>query len=260
MFSRKLRITPTFALFLSIGIHGSLYCLFSTGESCSFNKDTPIPIEIVYPEIKKEQTPICEEKPAVKKNSHIPLKKQHILAPVPRLIAKKDNMPEALPKVNPLYVEKSADTNESEPVLVPVSQGKPTIPGAFPPAVDQPMGSNIASGYGSGNENLLTSGNSGNNSAAIAIIKEAFPLYKTNPPPVYPPVARKRGYKGVVVLSVFVDENGRVKSLRVFNSSGYSILDDAALDSVKKWIFKPGMKGEKKAAMWVRVPIRFELN
>ena len=92
------------------------------------------------------------------------------------------------------------------------------------------------------------------------VVIEAVPLYKVNPLPEYPRIARKRGYQGTVVLEVLVDQNGRVGDLRLFTSSGYSILDKKAMASVKGWLFEPGMKGDKKVDMWVRVPVRFELK
>lgn len=92
------------------------------------------------------------------------------------------------------------------------------------------------------------------------VVIEAVPLYKVNPLPEYPRMARKRGYQGTVVLEVLVDQNGRVGDLRLFTSSGYSILDRKAMASVKRWLFEPGMKGDKKVDMWVRVPVRFELK
>lgn len=90
-------------------------------------------------------------------------------------------------------------------------------------------------------------------------VREAAPLYRVNPPPEYPGIARKRGYQGTVVLEVLVDQNGRVGDLRLFASSGHSILDRSAMASVKGWLFEPGMKWGKKIDMWVRVPVRFEL-
>ena len=92
------------------------------------------------------------------------------------------------------------------------------------------------------------------------VVREAVPLYKVNPPPEYPRLARKRGYQGTVVLEVMVDQNGRVGDLRLFTSSGHSILDKKAMASVKEWLFEPAMKGDKKLDMWVRVPVRFELK
>ncbi len=99
-----------------------------------------------------------------------------------------------------------------------------------------------------------------NNISKATIIKTAIPLYKLNPRPEYPRLARKRGYQGTVVLDVLVDKNGRVSDLKLATSSKYPILDKKAMASVKKWIFEPGKKGNNKVDMWVKVPIRFELK
>ena len=92
------------------------------------------------------------------------------------------------------------------------------------------------------------------------IIREAKPMYLKNSAPQYPRIARKRGFQGTVVLEVRVDKDGSVGELRLFASSGHKILDRAAMASVKDWLFEPGMRGNEKVEMWVRVPIRFQLN
>ena len=89
---------------------------------------------------------------------------------------------------------------------------------------------------------------------------EATPLYRRNPVPEYPLIARKRGYQGTVVLEVLVDREGKVKDLTLSASSGYSVLDQAALTSVKAWLFDPGTRGGDKVEMWVKVPVRFQLE
>ena len=61
-------------------------------------------------------------------------------------------------------------------------------------------------------------------------------------------------------LDVLVNKDGKVLDLKVYRSSGYALLDRAATSSVKHWLFEPGMIGEEKVNMWVRVPIRFELK
>jgi len=94
----------------------------------------------------------------------------------------------------------------------------------------------------------------------VQTILEARPIYRINPPPSYPIIARKRGYQGNVVLEVLIDKTGKVQDLRIFSSSGHSILDKTAISSVKKWLFEPGMIGNDKIEMWVRVPIRFQLK
>jgi protein TonB len=62
------------------------------------------------------------------------------------------------------------------------------------------------------------------------------------------------------VLSVYVDAQGRAANLWLLESSGFRVLDNSALDAVKKWSFEPGRKGDTKVAMWVNVPVRFELQ
>ena len=94
----------------------------------------------------------------------------------------------------------------------------------------------------------------------VEVEPEIRPIYLENPEPEYPGLARKRGYQGTVVLEVLVNRNGRVKDLRVFASSGYQILDRAAMASVKKWVFEPGISGKEKVEMWVRIPVRFQLR
>jgi protein TonB len=91
-------------------------------------------------------------------------------------------------------------------------------------------------------------------------VQEATPLYRQNPVPEYPVIARSRGYQGTVVLDVLVSREGKVKDLTLSVSSGHSVLDQAALASVKGWLFDPGTRGGEKVDMWVKVPVRFQLE
>jgi protein TonB len=92
------------------------------------------------------------------------------------------------------------------------------------------------------------------------VFRKARPLYRQNPPPHYPRTARRRGHEGIVVLEVKVLKDGTVGDLRVHASSGHAVLDQAAVKSVRKWLFEPGLQGDQKVDMWVRVPIRFEIE
>ncbi|NLA74653.1 MAG: energy transducer TonB [Deltaproteobacteria bacterium] len=91
-------------------------------------------------------------------------------------------------------------------------------------------------------------------------ITEAEPLYRVNPEPPYPKMARRRGYQGTVLLSVLVNKEGRAENIWVFESSGYNILDNAALEAVKEWLFEPGKQGNKPVDVWVEVPVKFEIK
>ncbi|HSQ84094.1 MAG TPA: energy transducer TonB, partial [Desulfobacterales bacterium] len=94
----------------------------------------------------------------------------------------------------------------------------------------------------------------------LKTIHEAIPIYRSNPSPKYPRIARMRGHQGNVLLDVLVNKDGKVHDLKIFKSSGYPLLDNAATSTVKHWLFESGMIGSEKVDMWVRVPIRFELK
>jgi protein TonB len=94
----------------------------------------------------------------------------------------------------------------------------------------------------------------------LIVVKEAVPLYRENPAPRYPKMAKKRGYQGTVLLSVYVTKEGKVDELWLFKSSGYKILDNAALEAVKDWTFEPGRQGDEPVDMWVEIPVVFEIK
>jgi TonB family protein len=96
--------------------------------------------------------------------------------------------------------------------------------------------------------------------ASLSNYELAYPDYKVNPKPHYPYVARRRGYEGIVVLKVLVMEDGRVGEIRIEESSGFEILDEAAIKSVRKWVFSPAKRNGIPVSSWVKIPIRFELN
>ena len=87
-----------------------------------------------------------------------------------------------------------------------------------------------------------------------------YPDYGVNPKPDYPRIAKRHGYEGLVVLNVFVMESGSVGKVELKKSSGYDVLDNSALDAVRKWTFIPGKKNGRPVPSWVVVPIRFDLT
>jgi len=91
-------------------------------------------------------------------------------------------------------------------------------------------------------------------------ITYALPNYKQNSPPKYPLLARRRNYQGTALLEVLVTREGKVGSVRLARSSGFEMLDRAAIKGVRKWLFHPGKRGDEVVEMWVKVPIRFQLR
>jgi TonB family protein len=88
----------------------------------------------------------------------------------------------------------------------------------------------------------------------------AYPLYKENAPPVYPEIARVRGYEGIVLVFAEILPDGRVGKIKIRKSSGYAILDQSAIKAVKPWKFEPAKKSGSPFTAWVELPIKFILN
>jgi TonB family protein len=55
--------------------------------------------------------------------------------------------------------------------------------------------------------------------------------------PDYPPIAKAAGVQGTVVLQATIGKDGRIEHLHVI--SGPPMLQQAALDAVKRWTYKP---------------------
>ena len=96
--------------------------------------------------------------------------------------------------------------------------------------------------------------------ATPPVLQEATPEYDKNPVPEYPRRARQLGFEGTVVLNVRINQKGGVEDVKIVVSSGYSLLDQSALRSVKAWLFKPGRRGDQPVAAWVQVPVRYTLE
>jgi len=91
-------------------------------------------------------------------------------------------------------------------------------------------------------------------------ISEAKPDYLKNPAPEYPQAARRRRQEGVVILTAFIDKSGNALKVIIEKSSGHRLLDEAALNAVRKWRFRPGQLGNIPVESTVRVPVRFDLK
>jgi TonB family protein len=66
------------------------------------------------------------------------------------------------------------------------------------------------------------------------------PRQTYKPDPEYPWICRKRHQEGTVLLSVGTNAEGHVIKMSLLKSSGYAALDEAALNTIKSWIFAEG--------------------
>lgn len=87
----------------------------------------------------------------------------------------------------------------------------------------------------------------------------------TDPEPIsiespfrYPVGLWDAGVEGEVVVMVHVTEVGAVDSVYVVESSGRPAFDSAAVDGARELEFAPGRRGDRRIAMWARLPVRFQ--
>ncbi|MEX0803705.1 MAG: energy transducer TonB [Candidatus Binatia bacterium] len=114
------------------------------------------------------------------------------------------------------------------------------------------------SGLGRGSKGEGTGG--GGLGSGEALSGLARPLGGYQVKPRYPESARRAGAQGVTLLRVRVLENGRVGEVVVDQSAGFRDLDFAAAAAVKKWLFEPARRGKEPVAVWVLLPVRFQLQ
>lgn len=76
--------------------------------------------------------------------------------------------------------------------------------------------------------------------------------------PVYPEEARKAGIEGTVVVEATTDERGRVQSVRVLKS--IPMLDKAAIDAVKQWVYEPMVIDGEPKGITFTTTCRFSLE
>ncbi len=86
------------------------------------------------------------------------------------------------------------------------------------------------------------------------------PKIITSARPVYPRVARESGWEGTVIVRTLITTNGIPSELKIRQSCGHPTLDEAALNAVKSWTFRPAKNGNIPITKWVDIPIKFDLN
>ena len=84
--------------------------------------------------------------------------------------------------------------------------------------------------------------------------------YLNNPRPAYPPLSRRLGEEGKVMLRVRVAADGHALTVDVDKSSNFPRLDEAARQAVSRWRFVPARRGDEAVEASVIVPMVFRLD
>jgi protein TonB len=84
--------------------------------------------------------------------------------------------------------------------------------------------------------------------------------YLQNPAPAYPPISRRLGEQGKVLVRVLIGADGAPQKAELRQSSGFDRLDQAALATAMRWRYVPGKRAGVPEAMWFTVPMIFVLE
>ncbi|MDG4596393.1 MAG: energy transducer TonB [Candidatus Contendobacter sp.] len=106
-------------------------------------------------------------------------------------------------------------------------------------------------GSGSGLQGIAPDGRDAGDS-------QPTPAYQ--PKPTYPAFARRLGHEGRVVIRIQVLSSGAVAAASIERSSGYAVLDEAALATIKRWRFRPAQRAGQPVDATLNVPITFKLQ
>ena len=133
-----------------------------------------------------------------------------------------------------------------------------------PPSSGPGAGGGIGSGYGGG----VGSGRGGGVGPGIGGgigggvfragggVSAPQLIYRVEPE--YTEEARKAKYQGTVVLYCVVDIHGAVRNIRVVRSLGLG-LDEKAVNAVRQWKFKSGMKDGRPVPVAASIEVTFRL-
>ncbi len=194
--------------------------------SVELQKPTP-PAPVVVPEPPKpEPVKQVESKPVAKPIT----KKVEAPSPIKQDVTPPPAVVETPQKV--IAIEPKADTTPHEVVQAPPPIEKPKPPEPSPADVDNALGE-----YG-------------------GLLGRAIAKHKS-----YPKVAQMRGWEGEVMLDLKIDGSGNVLTAKVRESSGHEVLDNQALEMVRKASpFPAPPEALRSRTFNISVPISFKLE
>jgi protein TonB len=90
------------------------------------------------------------------------------------------------------------------------------------------------------------------------VVNDVEPQVTFRVEPKYPDLARSAGVEGAVLVLALVDRNGLVARSEIRHS--VPMLDEAALEAVRRWKFMPALASGHPVAVWVAIRLRFSLH
>jgi protein TonB len=219
------RRTTLVAFFIATTAHAGVYQHFSALTSSPSPSSVPSPVVSVS--LVAAPASVIEPEPQPQPQP------QPVVTPPPKPVAK---VPVPKPSPEPAKKKRIA---KPEPKATPVAQLQPVeVAASRVPAVEtEPAMVDLP-----------------------VILPRADAAYLKNPPPKYPRTMLRRGIEGTVLVSAQVFDDGRCHNVKLKESSGHRLLDEAALAAVKSWQFIPARKGDMNIVAWVDIPIDFRIT
>jgi protein TonB len=239
---------------LSLGVHVGFFLWLSVTRAIPAPAPRPVEMEIIA----AKPRPIVEEK--------------------------KPEPPKPIEKPKPVKVARNLPPPPKDPppppkVVTPPPPNQPPPPKAAPPppiniglSLDSttkaggfaaPVGNTL---YGKAADRAADP-NASKPYAAPPAGPKFVPSYKVTEPPsvvsevkaVYPEAARKEGLETQVLMQIAIDTDGHVTTARVLQSAGHGF-DEAALEAIRKFRFKPARLGDEAVATEITYKVTFLLN
>jgi periplasmic protein TonB len=150
------------------------------------------------------------------------------------------------------------------PTTVDIAQlGDPLGKISFPsngPGFGGGIGSGSGGGVGSGEGGGVGPGSGGGIGGGVfrvgGLVTSPELVYKVEPE--YSEQARKAKYQGTVVLTIVVQRDGTVRDIKILTSLGMG-LDEKAIEAVRQWRFRPGMRQGQAVDVFATVEVMFRL-
>ena len=188
-------------------------------------------------------------KPAPRLLSHLPLPRQPFTRPASSTPAAPPPPAPAAPTVN-----EPAVSNAPSPQSVAVAPSTSAV-GPSPAAA----GATEGAGPSALPSTAVASAPSGEATPG-SITRSARPQGGYQVRPSYPSSALRQGIQGTTLLKVHVLIDGRVGDVLVQQTAGHPDLDQAAVEAVRRWHFEPARRGNDPVAMWVLLPVEFQIR
>ncbi len=176
--------------------------------------------------------------------------------------ARKDDFYRPVPSTE----QKPLAEEESLPAPLPASAGASDMPDARPEPVDEapqlveapPAPIDPAAAAAAAPVPVTETAGAPPQAQNLAPGAQPVPLQGQMPAPQYPPVALRRGEQGTVVVRVEVDATGYPSGVTLVGRSGSRELDRAAMETVRRWRFRPAQQDGRAIPGSIDIPFDFK--